>query len=94
MKGKAKRYSNAGHPSVFTKETELFMVQHVSCLREWGYSFHIIDVRMFAKQVLCEEGRHVPRGVARIWKRGGGYFERVRSVQTTLTRIFIDLESV
>ena len=25
---------------------------------------------------------------------GGGYFERVRSVQTTLTRIFIDLESV
>ena len=32
--------------------------------------------------------------VARIWKRGGGYFERVRSVQTTLTRIFIDLESV
>ena len=27
-------------------------------------------------------------------ERGGGYFERVRSVQTTLTRIFIDLESV
>ena len=35
-----------------------------------------------------------PRRVARIWKRGGGYFERVRSVQTTLTRIFIDLESI
>ena len=34
------------------------------------------------------------RRVARIWKRGGGYFERVRNVQTTLTRIFIDLESV
>ena len=33
------------------------------------------------------------RRVARIWKRGG-YFERVRSVQTTLTRIFIALESV
>ena len=33
------------------------------------------------------------RRVARIWKRGG-YFERVRSAQTTLTRIFIDLESV
>ena len=32
--------------------------------------------------------------VRRILKRGGGYFERVRSVQTTLTRIFIDLESV
>ena len=27
-------------------------------------------------------------------KGGGGYFERVRSVQTILTRIFIDLESV
>ena len=27
-------------------------------------------------------------------EKGGGYFERVRSVQTTLTRIFIDLESV
>ena len=34
------------------------------------------------------------RRVARIWIRGGGYFERVRSVQTTLTRIFIELESV
>ena len=33
------------------------------------------------------------RRVARIWKRGG-YFERVRKVQTTLTRIFIVLESV
>ena len=27
-------------------------------------------------------------------EKGGGYFERVRSVQTALTRIFIDLESV
>ena len=27
-------------------------------------------------------------------EKGGGYFERVRSVQTTLTRIFIDLQSV
>ena len=34
------------------------------------------------------------RRVARIWKRGGGgYFERVRKVQTTLTRIFIVIES-
>ena len=33
------------------------------------------------------------RRVARIWKRGG-YLERVRKVQTTLTRIFIVLESV
>ena len=36
------------------------------------------------------------RRVAKIWKRGGGggFFERVRKVQTTLTGIFIDLESV
>ena len=33
------------------------------------------------------------RRVARIWKREG-YFERVKKVQTTLTRIFIVLESV
>ena len=32
-----------------------------------------------------------PVAYAGFWK-GGGYFERVRSVQTTLTRIFIDLE--
>ena len=32
------------------------------------------------------------RRVARIWKRGG-FFKRVRKVQTTLTRIFIVLES-
>ena len=37
------------------------MAEHVSCLGELGYSFHIIDVRIFAKQVLCEEGRHVPQ---------------------------------
>ena len=46
---------------------------------------------------VCNEAkRFLPllRRVARIWKRGGGYFETVRSVQTTLTRIFIDLESV
>ena len=36
---------------------------------------------------------NVGRRVARIWKRGG-YFERVRKVQTTLIRIFIVLESV
>ena len=35
---------------------------------------------------------HINRRVARIWKRGG-CFERVRKVQTTLTRIFIVLES-
>ena len=35
----------------------------------------------------------MPRRVARIWKRGG-YFERVRSVQTILTRSLIALESV
>ena len=35
------------------------------------------------------------RRVARIWKRGGGgFFQRLRKVQTTLTRIFIVLESV
>ena len=35
------------------------------------------------------------RRVARIWKKGGGggFFERVRKVKTTLTRIFIVLES-
>ena len=36
--------------------------------------------------------RAVARRVARIWKRGGGYFERVRRVQTTLTRNFIDVD--
>ena len=61
MKGKAKRYSNAGLPTVFTKETELLMAQHLLCLVKWKYPFDIHDVRMFAKQVLCEEGRHVPQ---------------------------------
>ena len=35
--------------------------------------------------------------VARIWERGGGgggFFKRVRKVQTTLTRIFIVFESI
>ena len=42
---------------------------------------------------LCLLDIEKARRVARIWKRGG-YFERVRGVQTTLTGIFIDLEAV
>ena len=61
MKGKGKGYSNAGHPTVFSKETELLMAQHLASLGEWGYPFDILDVRMFAKQVLCEADRHVPQ---------------------------------
>ena len=52
-------------------------------------SFRIISLWMF----LLKNGHHSCRRVARIWKRGGGYFERVRTVQTTLTRIFIGLQS-
>ena len=44
----------------------------------------------FIKTAACV----LTRRVARIWKRGGGFFERVRKEQTTLTRIFIVLESV
>ena len=43
--------------------------------------------------IVTDDATHWTRRVARIWKRGG-YFERVRKVQTTLTRIFIVLESV
>ena len=42
---------------------------------------------------VTEEDINSSRRVARIWKGGGGFFERVRKVQTTLTRIFIALES-
>ena len=35
------------------------MVQHLACLGEWGYPFDLVDVGMFAKQVLSEEGRVV-----------------------------------
>ena len=45
--------------------------------------------RDFYKIKPCQQARSQD-----LEKRGGGYFERVRSVQTTLTRIFIDLESV
>ena len=50
---------------------------------------------LFSPTLYSGKLARICRRVARIWKRGGeGYFERVRSVQTTLTRIFIDLESV
>ena len=35
------------------------MAQQLSYLGGWGYQFDILDVRMFARQVVCEEGRHV-----------------------------------
>ena len=37
------------------------MANHLVCLGEWGFSFDTLDIRMFAKQVLCEEGRNVPQ---------------------------------
>ena len=48
----------------------------------------------FVNTVLFKKVLFIIRRVARIWKRGGGYFESVRSVQTTLTRIVSALESV
>ena len=59
LSNKVKRYSNAGHPTVFSKETEVLMTQHLDCLGEWEYPFDLLDVRMFAKQVLSKEGRVV-----------------------------------
>ena len=44
--------------------------------------------------VRLEHMEHTQARSQDLEKGGGGYFERVRSVQTTLTRIFIDLESV
>ena len=38
-------------------------------------------------------GRTLCRRVARIWKKGGGFFQRVRQLWETLTRIFIGLGS-
>ena len=58
---KGKGYSKAGRPSVFDEETELAMANHLVCLGEWGFPFDTLDIRMFAKQVLCEEGRNVPQ---------------------------------
>ena len=56
-------------------------------LKNTQYSLTCLSPTNFLQYVLKS------RRVARIWKMGG-YFERVRSVQTTLTRIFIDLESI
>ena len=49
---------------------------------------YVFNLRFCVKLILQY---NVISSVRRILKRGG-YFERVRSVQTTLTRIFIDLE--
>ena len=46
---------------------------------------HLINYRI---NISCDQAR------SQDLEKGGGYFERVRFVQTTLTRIFIDLESV
>ena len=37
------------------------MAKHIACLGEWGYPFDLSDIRMFAQQILCEEGRTVPQ---------------------------------
>ena len=51
--------------------------------------YYCVSSQFMRKQNIA----NVSRRVARIWKRGG-YFERVRKVQTTLTRNFTALESV
>ena len=52
----------------------------------------MIDSKVFSEFKMPELPCHQAR--SQDLKKGGGYFERVRSVHTTLTRIFIDLESV
>ena len=48
---------------------------------------------LFVMLITFEHGLNQARSQD-LEKGGGGYFERVRSMQTTLTRIFIELESV
>ena len=64
-----------------------------SCRVLSSYTF-VVLTNLFGNLFLGYFNTIVTRRVARIWKGGGGYFERVRCVQTTLTRIFIALESV
>ena len=53
-----------------------------------GYEHPPIIVRFVNRDKRNEQAR------SQDLEKGGGYFERVRSVQTTLTQIFIDLESI
>ena len=55
-------------------------------LRIWNWLSYI--------QSSCKKSRHSNQARSQDLEKGGGYFERMRSVQTTLTRIFIDLKSV
>ena len=55
-----------------------------------GLSDDHFEMLIFLKMV----ARDLSQARSQDLEKGGGYFERVRSVQTTLTRIFIDLESI
>ena len=55
---------------------------------ESNFEFHVF---VYSSKVCCCDAYDQARSQD---LEKGGYFERVRSVQTTLTRIFIDLESV
>ena len=56
--------------------------------RLWSLSLHLLH--LIANIMIRPRQAHSQD----LEKGGGGYFERVRSVQTTFTRIFIDLESI
>ena len=63
-------------------------LKRLSCFRSNFTSCHDSPRLLASVGSSCDQAR------SQDLEKGGGYFERVRSVQTTLTRIFIDLESV
>ena len=65
--------------AMYTTKVLQFVHKYQSWILLWQYCLSLPDMG---------------RRVARIWKGGEGFFERVKKVQTTLTWIFIVLESV
>lgn len=54
-----KHSSNPGHPLVFSQDEELTIVEHLKTVADWGFPFHLYDLRILAQMYLNRQGRTV-----------------------------------
>ncbi len=58
-KMKQKHMYSVGRPLVFSSEEEEAMIEHMTTVAEWGFSFDSLDLRFLAKHLLDKQGRRV-----------------------------------
>lgn len=59
VRGENSTQPSAGHPTLFSREEQNALIQHVLALSEWGFPCNLLDLRFLAKRYSDKCGRKV-----------------------------------